>query len=292
MQSDALATPFVLTKHKTRSLNMATAHHLLLQQERYRNVARCASISHLFGDSNPFSDAVSRSLWKRFFALCSAMKVTPVEVQAPQALTVIIEQLVAMARLHGERVRTSTYVRPPPVLPAEMLGLGRRTPACEEADAVAISARLLRLLNSDKQANPRPSPRPATLHKQAMHAPRPGISARLLEALAAPPHSVSCRAQEAQATDTHATTHRPATATTRCARAPKERTVKQPRPIGKNTSMDTKVIAGLRLVSVPAPLSRPPTTRKLTLWTGAAREAAAARGGPQRLRLLLQHAKR
>ena len=49
----------------------------------FDEVAHKASIAHLSGDCNVFADAVSRSLWKRFFALCRAMGVRPVKVATP-----------------------------------------------------------------------------------------------------------------------------------------------------------------------------------------------------------------
>jgi hypothetical protein len=162
LQSDALATPYVLTKHKTRSANLAVAHDLLLAQPAYQRVAHNASIAHLYGDCNVMSDAISRSLWKRYFALCDAMRVTPIRVPTPQALLTIIDQLVTAAKLRGELVRPTAFVRPPPVLPPMMHGLGRQSPACEEADAVAISARLLRRLSAPQHA-------PAAIAEVAPH---------------------------------------------------------------------------------------------------------------------------
>ena len=148
MQSDGLATPYVLTKHKTASDNMAAAHHRLLQLPAYRRMARRSEIAHLSGDCNPFADAVSRALWERFFALCRSISVRPVKIPAPPALVGLIDELVAEAQARGVRVRTSSYTKPTPVLPLAMLGLGRESPACEEADAVAIDSQLLGILQA------------------------------------------------------------------------------------------------------------------------------------------------
>jgi hypothetical protein len=59
LQSDALATPFVLSRHRARSPMLQFAHHELLKDQHYRAVATNADIQHLDGDDNPFSDSVS-----------------------------------------------------------------------------------------------------------------------------------------------------------------------------------------------------------------------------------------
>jgi hypothetical protein len=297
LQSDALATPYVLTKHKTRSTNLALAHDLLLAQPAYRQVARSALIAHLFGDCNVMSDAVSRSLWKRFFALCGAMRVTPIEIATPTALVTIIEQLVAAAKLRGDMVRPTTFVRPPPKLPPMMLGLGRRSPACEEADAVAISARLLRRLNAPSQAPPaddakaRPPRHSTAPELGAMR----GVSARLTAALNAPAHAR--HATGAQASGSSAQQPAQASALRPAATAAGKRRIDK---------LDTEVIAGIRLNSIPASLAKQASPRKLqkaAALTEAAHACASARAsslaragfantphGLEQLTRLLQHA--
>jgi hypothetical protein len=137
LQSDALATPFVLSRHRAHSPMLQLAHHRLLQDDEYAAVALNAEIQHLGGDMNPFSDAVSRNLMDRFRLLCRAANVQPVQVQVPKRALDLLRQVVDAARHAGVRIRQSTYVRPDPVLPRAALMLGRRSSACEEADAVA-----------------------------------------------------------------------------------------------------------------------------------------------------------
>jgi hypothetical protein len=239
------------------------------------------------------------------------MRVTPIKVETPPALTEIIEHVVATAKLHGERVRISAYVRPPPVLPAEMLGLGRRSPACEEADAVAVSARLLRLLRANCPANPQRPARQSSNHPTT-HG-QPSISLRLMAARAAPPHASSRRASgeaDGKACDGAPPARTPADGGVRHAAAP----MKQKAPpksngthaTGKKLSLTTEVIAGLRLISVPRSQSRPPTSRKQrksASLTEAAHACASSRAeglanagfansryGQEQLEKLLQHA--
>ena len=143
LQSDALATPFVLSRHRAHSPMLQLAHHKLLQDAEYAAVASNAEIQHLGGDMNPFSDAVSRNLQDRFRLLCRAANIQPVRVQVPERAHNLLCEIVDTARRAGVRIRQSKYVRPDPVLPQALLMLGRRSSACEEADAVAhISARL------------------------------------------------------------------------------------------------------------------------------------------------------
>jgi hypothetical protein len=142
LQSDSLATAFVLSRHKSRSDALALAHHELLGDADYVAVAEQADIAHLGGDKNVFADAISRAEWSRFFALCRAIGVRPVNLRPPPRLVPMIEKLVALARLRGVPIRVASYSRPAPVLPPAMLALGRASTACEEADAVALSKRL------------------------------------------------------------------------------------------------------------------------------------------------------
>ena len=149
LQSDALATPFVLSRHGAHSTMLMLAHHQLLQDDRYAAVAANADIQHLDGDSNPFSDSVSRGLWQRFLLLCRAANIQPVRVQVPQHALELLHRVADGARLAGVHIRQSPYVRPSPILPPAMLMLGRRSTACEEADAVAkISSRLAAALRA------------------------------------------------------------------------------------------------------------------------------------------------
>ena len=158
LQSDALATPFVLSRHGAHSPTLMLAHHQLLQDDRYLAVAANADIQHLDGDSNAFSDSVSRALWERFRLLCRAANIQPVRVQVPEHALALLRRVADAARLSGVRIRRSQYVRPDPVLPPAMLMLGRRATACEEADAVAkIGARLAAALRVAMAPPRRPS---------------------------------------------------------------------------------------------------------------------------------------
>jgi hypothetical protein len=307
-QSDALATPHVLTKHKARSLNLALAHHHLLLQPAYLRATQGAMILHLLGDCNVMSDAVSRSLWERFRALCAALRVTPIQVPAPAALVSIIEAVIEHAKLRGERVRPTTFVRPPPVLPRAMLGLGRRSSACEEADAVAVSARLLRLLNAKPPtAEAAGAPIAGPPCQPAQPAPRTHLArSRLAAALAAPayirPPAASSKASSSR--DPPTTDPGPSVS----APAPTQSRAAPVAPGAKRnlTELDTTVIAGIRLTAVPRSRAKqmsPRKQQKSAALTDAAHACASARAaglaragfanspyGLEQLTKLLQHA--
>ena len=255
LQSDALATPCVLSRHKTRSPNLAMAHHLLLRERPFRDMSGRASIGHLFGHGNPFSDAISRSLWRRFHALCGSIGVRPVLIETPPPLITIIETLVAYARSRGERIKVTHFTRSDPVIPPEMLALGRHSPACEEADAVSLSARLHQRLKSKGGGSTRGPPASARLVEPANRV----ISSRLAAAL-----------------------HMPASAA-----APSEPPVppSQPAPPrppapARARQLSTDVIAGMRVPAVPASLAPAPTVakkRKADDLRAATRACATAR---------------
>ena len=290
LQSDALATPFVLTNHRTSSRNLAFAHHLLLADTRFKAMAGRANICHLFGDCNPFSDAVSRSLWPRFFSLCESMGIRPVQLKTPPGLTELIEQLVEHARIHGERVRVSSFVKPPPVLPPAMRGLGRRTPACEEADAVSISDRLWQRMNPGATP-PLAASTAAVAARSSTRAtyepmPPPAISARLAKRMQLPAAVV----MPAPPAD-------PPVGTMPASRSGKARAMPQ---------LSTEVIAGMRVLAVPESRARAPTQakkRKADELKAAAHACASTRAasmakagfantsyGLEQLTRLLQHA--
>ena len=80
-------------------------HHALLDNADFNAVAAKARIAHLSGDCNVFGDAVSRALWPRFFSLCRAISIRPVQLAPPPALLDIIERLVAFGRARGQEIR-------------------------------------------------------------------------------------------------------------------------------------------------------------------------------------------
>ena len=98
-------------------------------------------------------------------------------IEPPRRLVELIERLVAYAKATGRRVTQSTYVKPAPQLPLAVLGLGRRSSACEEADAVAVSARMLARLHPLSKAQ---APRLG----KALPTTTPQVSARLAQSQA------------------------------------------------------------------------------------------------------------
>ena len=120
--SDALATPYALTRQSERSPMLVMAHHALLADPQFAAVAEVADCGHLSGDCNPFSDAVSRAEWRRFFALCRAAGVRPREVAVPERVHLLLRRVVDLARESGHRVRRTPYSRRDPVIPAALLG--------------------------------------------------------------------------------------------------------------------------------------------------------------------------
>ena len=251
LQSDALATPFVLSRHGAHSPMLMLAHHHLLRDDRYAAVAANADIQHLDGDSNPFADSVSRALWQRFQLLCRAANIQPVQVPVPQHALALLRKVADAARLAGVRVRMSKYVRPDPVLPPSMLMLGRRSSACEEADAVAkLSARLAAALRATV-APPRNVPHG--------HASVRVISARLAAALrdtpiTAPPLARAPAAPQPPRATTAAPP--PPRATTAPAAVKRGRATVAARPLAaRQGKLTLTTIGKLRLLALPQPAS-------------------------------------
>ena len=72
--ADALATPITLAEDRERSEMLIIAHHAALDEPLFSEAEEHVSAGHLRGDANLASDAVSRSEWDTFFALCKQMK--------------------------------------------------------------------------------------------------------------------------------------------------------------------------------------------------------------------------
>jgi hypothetical protein len=257
LQSDALATPFVLSRHSAHSPTLMLAHHQLLQNDQYVAVTENADIQHLDGDSNPFADSVSRALWQRFALLCRAANIQPVEVRMPQHALDLLRRVADTARLAGVRVRPSQYVRPDPVLPPAMLMLGRRSTACEEADAVAtISARLAAAL--------RAAVTPPSSAQHGAPAARV-ISERLASRLRGEPSTTPSPASAAtQLPPARPPPRRPPTAALPAVKlkARSRDSIIEARPLAaRQERLSLTTIGKLRLLALPRPTARPSPAR-------------------------------
>ncbi|EOD22662.1 hypothetical protein EMIHUDRAFT_116600 [Emiliania huxleyi CCMP1516] len=80
--SDAISTPYALSRESERSPLLRFAHRLLRQTEAFGDLAPRASVAHLSEDANAFSDAVSRALWPRLDALARqlGLRLTPMDL--------------------------------------------------------------------------------------------------------------------------------------------------------------------------------------------------------------------
>ena len=297
LQSDALATPFVLSRHRAHSPTLMIAHHALLQDDQYLAVAANAEVQHIGGDMNPYSDSVSRALWQRFQLLCRASNIQPVQIQVPQRAHDLLRRVYLVAQQAGVRVRTSPYVRPDPVLPPAMLMLGRRSTACEEADAVAhVSARLAAALRGSTVAQPTVA-RPTVGFKGA-------VSARLAAALSLAGHAAAALSAQVPApapaaisgrlasrlrgeTDPSAQAANPSQAPASSSQVParKPATTAAPRRRPGNTMVEPSwharrqggltlvTIGKLRLMALPRPASAAPSLARDTLRAAAGEQA-------------------
>ena len=131
--SDALATPYALTRQTERSPMLMLAHHALLADAQFQEVAEVATCGHLAGDSNPYADAVSRAEWRRFRQLCRAAGIRPMELPVPPHVHALMRRVVDLARERGDRVRRTPYVRRNPHVPAALFNLDV-SPACDMHD--------------------------------------------------------------------------------------------------------------------------------------------------------------
>ena len=98
--SDAISTPYALSRESERSPLLRFAHRLLRQTEgeAFGDLAPRASVAHLSGDANAFSDAVSRALWPRLDALARqlGLRLTPMDL--PEEASRIFDRCLELCR--------------------------------------------------------------------------------------------------------------------------------------------------------------------------------------------------
>ena len=63
--SDALATPYALSRESEKSPALRFAHYLLRQTSAFQGLAPLTDVAHLSGDSNAFADALSNTIGAR-----------------------------------------------------------------------------------------------------------------------------------------------------------------------------------------------------------------------------------
>ena len=92
--SDALATPYALSRESEKSPALRFAHYLLRQTSAFQSLAPLTDVAHLSGDANAFADAASRQLWSRLRALARQTRVRLSSVPVPdEALRIFYECL-------------------------------------------------------------------------------------------------------------------------------------------------------------------------------------------------------
>jgi len=96
--SDAISTPYALSRESEKSPLLRFAHRLLRQTEAFSDLAPRASVAHLSGDANAFSDAVSRALWPRLTALARQLRLRLTPVDLPDEASRIFERCLGLCR--------------------------------------------------------------------------------------------------------------------------------------------------------------------------------------------------
>ena len=103
LRTDSLTTALTLPVASQHSPVMVDIYQLLWQTDELHVLLPRLKVAHLFGDCNPFSDKVSRSNWKSFFALCNQMHIQPVRVPVPQEAATLFARVVALERMRRSR---------------------------------------------------------------------------------------------------------------------------------------------------------------------------------------------
>ena len=106
LQVDALLTPYVVSKQRSKSAAVQLIITKLLDIDKYANdLAGRLILRHLSGDGNLASDLVSRGLWTEFQVLCAALQVRPYLVVLDAAETeFVVRTIVEAAETVGGNV--------------------------------------------------------------------------------------------------------------------------------------------------------------------------------------------
>jgi hypothetical protein len=96
--SDALATPFTLTRHNAKSPALAGIHRDLLALPEFASVAELAECCHFAGVSNVAADAVSRWKMSELMQLCSQLGIKPQRISTPPSAHTLVQRAVARAQ--------------------------------------------------------------------------------------------------------------------------------------------------------------------------------------------------
>lgn len=123
--SDALATPFTLTRQSARSPMLSFAHQQLLSNESFNAVAAVSKCGHLAGDSNVASDACSRWNMEVLSQVCAQWGISAERVTVPEEAVAIFDSVLLYAINRGVQLRGQTYVPRPPAPPEELVALGQ-----------------------------------------------------------------------------------------------------------------------------------------------------------------------
>jgi len=95
--SDAIATPYALSRESEKSPLLRFAHYLLRQTEAFQRLAPLIDVAHLGGDKNVFADYVSRQKWAGLQTLARQIRVRLSEVVLPAEARQLLHEVTKFA---------------------------------------------------------------------------------------------------------------------------------------------------------------------------------------------------
>ena len=119
LRSDALNTPLVLAADAAKRPAMRITHAAILAQPAYVAASANLLVAHIFGDSNPMADAISRAEWARFAALCRASSIKPTKLEVPSSCRQLFRQVLQALRQRGVHLQPTCYRPVAPPLPVK-----------------------------------------------------------------------------------------------------------------------------------------------------------------------------
>ena len=104
VRTDALTAALTLPEESQRSPLLVAAYQWLLAQVIFQKLRPHIAIAHLYGDANPFSDYVSRALWRELQRLCVQVGLKPQRIDVHPACAELYREMLMLAQ-RGTRKR-------------------------------------------------------------------------------------------------------------------------------------------------------------------------------------------
>ena len=97
VESDSLTSSWKLHTDKGKSPVMDAIHGMITTRPEFHTLSSALTQGHIYGESNPLADNLSRGDLDLFFYTCKLLGVTPRQLQVPAIFTQLVHQAAVIA---------------------------------------------------------------------------------------------------------------------------------------------------------------------------------------------------